>query len=313
MRKPVVVVSAAAALLLGGGFVATSAAADERPETPGWSSFWWPSLFGGGDDGSGLSGGDDFAGGDSGDSADSGDSGGDEPSAGRGPALDDSRSQPGSSVQGDDQVRRQQNRVALPPAQPQNSVRDNALAPTQPKHQAFAAQPKQQHREQPRAVREQPRQVQRPAADVMAGARQAVTASDVSASPAAPVQQRVLRLINQNRRHGGCDPFTLDRRLIEAANDHAADMARRDYFAHESPSGDSAGDRVSDRGYRWKRYGENIARGADSAYEVVNGWMNSPTHRENILDCRLHEMGVGLAIARDRTPYWVQDFATPES
>jgi uncharacterized protein YkwD len=308
MRKPVVVVSAAAALLLGGGFVATSAAADERPETPGWSSFWWPSLFGGGDDGSGFSGGDRFGGGDSGD---------DEPFADRGPAerpaLDDSRSRPGSSVQGDDHVRRQPNRVALPPAQPQNSVRDKAQAPTQPKHQALAAQPKQQHREQPRIVREQPRQVQRPAADVMAGARQAVTASDVSASPAAPVQQRVLRLINQNRRHGGCDPFTLDRRLIEAANDHAADMARRDYFAHESPGGDSAGDRVSDRGYRWKRYGENIARGADSAYEVVNGWMNSPTHRENILDCRLHEMGVGLAISRDRTPYWVQDFATPQS
>ncbi|MCM4077801.1 CAP domain-containing protein [Paractinoplanes hotanensis] len=307
MRKPVVVVSAAAALLLGGGFVATSAAADERPETPGWSSFWWPSLFGGGDDGSSFSGGDNFAGDGSGDSGDG------EPSAGRGPALDDSRSRPGSSAQGDDHVRRQQDRVALPPAQPQNSVRNNAQAPTQPKHQTLAAQPKQQHREQPRVVREQPRQVQRPAADVMAGARQAVTASDVSASPSAPVQQRVLRLINQNRRHGGCDPFTLDRRLIEAANDHAADMARRDYFAHESPSGDSAGDRVSERGYRWKRYGENIARGADSAYEVVNGWMNSPTHRENILDCRLREMGVGLAIARDRTPYWVQDFATPES
>jgi len=314
MRKPVVVVSAAAALLLGGGFVATSAAADERPESPGWSSFWWPSLFGGGDDGSGFSGGDNFAGDDSVHSdSDSGASGDDEPSAGRGPAerpaLDDSRSRPGSSVQGDDHVRRQQDRVALPPAQHQNSVRDNALAPTQPKHQALAAQPKQQ----PRLVREQPRQVQRPAADVMAGARQAVTASDVSASPAAPVQQRVLRLINQNRRHGGCDPFTLDRRLIEAANEHAADMARRDYFAHESPGGEGAGDRVSEAGYKWKRYGENIARGADSAYEVVNGWMNSPTHRENILDCRLHEMGVGLAIGRDRTPYWVQDFATPQS
>jgi uncharacterized protein YkwD len=147
----------------------------------------------------------------------------------------------------------------------------------------------------------------------MAGARQAVTARDVSASPSAPVQQRVLILINQNRRRGGCGSLTLDRRLILAAHDHAADMARRRYFAHESPNGDRAGDRVSERGYRWKRYGENIARGADSAWEVVNGWMNSPTHRRNILDCRLHQMGIGLAISRDRTPYWVQDFATPES
>ena len=88
-------------------------------------------------------------------------------------------------------------------------------------------------------------------------------------------------------------------------------MARRRYFAHESPNGDRAGDRVRDAGYRWKHYGENIARGVDSSYEVVDGWMHSPEHRENILDCTLHQMGVGLAIAGDDTPYWVQDFATP--
>jgi len=51
--------------------------------------------------------------------------------------------------------------------------------------------------------------------------------------------------------------------------------------------------------------------GVDSAYDVVDGWMHSPEHRHNILDCRLDQMGLGLAIARDRTAYWVQDFATP--
>ena len=41
--------------------------------------------------------------------------------------------------------------------------------------------------------------------------------------------------------------------------------------------------------------------------------MHSPAHRENILDCKLHQMGVGLAIAaRPTPPYWVQDFATPD-
>jgi uncharacterized protein YkwD len=88
-------------------------------------------------------------------------------------------------------------------------------------------------------------------------------------------------------------------------------MARRGYFAHESLNGDGAGDRVSEAGYRWQRYGENIARGQDSAYEVVDGWMHSPEHRENIMDCQLHQMGIGLAFSPDRTPYWVQDFATP--
>jgi len=151
--------------------------------------------------------------------------------------------------------------------------------------------------------------VQRP--PTLAASQQRVTADSVGTSPAAPVQQQVLDLVNTSRRRGGCDDLSLDRRLILAAQGHAVDMARRDYFAHESRNGDGAGDRVSDSGYRWKRYGENIARGADSAYEVVDGWMHSPVHRENIMDCQLEQMGIGLAFDSDQTPYWVQDFATP--
>ncbi|MEU4692903.1 CAP domain-containing protein [Actinoplanes sp. NPDC023714] len=150
-----------------------------------------------------------------------------------------------------------------------------------------------------------------PAGDIIAAARDQVTARDISDSPAAPLQQQVLALVNRNRQNHGCGSLTADRRLIEAANRHAADMARSGYFAHEDRRGERAGSRVADAGYEWKRYGENIARGQKSAFEVVTDWMNSPDHRENILDCRLDQMGVGLAIAGDDTPYWVQDFATP--
>jgi uncharacterized protein YkwD len=149
------------------------------------------------------------------------------------------------------------------------------------------------------------------AGDVLAAAKAEVTARDISDSPAAPVQQQVLALVNRNRASAGCGALTADRRLIEAANRHAADMARRGYFAHEDRRGDRAGSRVADAGYEWKRYGENIARGQKSPFEVVSDWMNSPQHRENILDCRLDQMGVGLAIDGDDTTYWVQDFATP--
>jgi uncharacterized protein YkwD len=149
------------------------------------------------------------------------------------------------------------------------------------------------------------------AATTLAAAQRDVSPASVSTNPSAAVQQQVLALVNQNRRRGGCGDLSLDRRLIFAAYGHAVDMARRGYFAHESLNGDGAGDRVSEAGYRWQRYGENIARGQDSAYEVVDGWMHSPEHRENIMDCRLHQMGIGLAFSPDRTPYWVQDFATP--
>ena len=147
---------------------------------------------------------------------------------------------------------------------------------------------------------------------LLAASQQDVSRSSVSTNPAAPVQQEVLALVNQNRRRGGCGDLSLDRRLISAAYDHATDMARRGYFAHESPNGDGSGDRMREAGYRWSRYGENIARGQESVYEVVDGWMHSPVHRENIMDCRLDQMGIGLAFAPDDTPYWVQDFATPQ-
>ena len=150
-----------------------------------------------------------------------------------------------------------------------------------------------------------------PAVTTIAAAKRDVSPSSVSTSPSAPLQQQVLSLVNQNRRRGGCDDLSLDRRLILAAYEHAADMARRGYFAHESPNGDRAGERVEEAGYHWRRYGENIARGQDSAYEVVDGWMHSPEHRENILDCQLDQMGIGLAFSPDRTPYWVQVFASP--
>ncbi|HWS38605.1 MAG TPA: CAP domain-containing protein [Actinoplanes sp.] len=147
--------------------------------------------------------------------------------------------------------------------------------------------------------------------DPMVASRTVVTAESVSSSPAAPFQQQVLALVNHNRRKAGCGPLTLDARLILAANRHAADMARREYFEHESPGGRDPGERVTGAGYSWSRYSENIARGQASPYQVVSAWMGSPGHRKNILDCALDEMGTGLAVSSNRTPYWVQDFASP--
>ncbi|GIE74593.1 hypothetical protein Aph02nite_05430 [Actinoplanes philippinensis] len=157
-----------------------------------------------------------------------------------------------------------------------------------------------------------PRRVNPPGRSESERPRGRAAAPAVPGSPSA-AQQQILALVNEKRKAAGCDPVTLDHRLSEAAGRHAADMARRGYFDHESPSGERAGRRVTDAGYTWSRYGENIAKGQGSAHRVMADWMKSPGHRENILDCRLDQMGVGLAVAADDTPYWVQDFATPGS
>ncbi|MFI5891658.1 CAP domain-containing protein [Actinoplanes sp. NPDC051513] len=281
-KRLAVVAIAASALLLTGGIAATSAGAEETPDAPVWPGFAMPNFFAwpGFGGGSGVDDDDDSWSDDdaaSGDAADRDDQ-----------AADDS---------GDDDISHTDERPAA-------GVRA-APRPARPKPAAVLQKPapvrRPAHVEAPRAT----------GGSLITAAKEDVTAADISDSPNAPMQQQILALINQNRERGGCGDLSLDRRLIDAANEHAADMARRRYFAHQSPNGDGAGDRVRGNGYRWKRYGENIARGVDSPYEVVDGWMHSPAHRENILDCSLHQMGIGLAIARDDTAYWVQDFATP--
>ncbi|HEX5198879.1 CAP domain-containing protein [Paractinoplanes rhizophilus] len=291
-RKRLAVVGvAASALLLTGGIAATSAGAEETPDAPVWPGFTMPDFFAW--PGFGASGDDNSRPDDDGSwSDDDGWSDDEDPASGD---ADDSAGQPAGNNN------------------------DNPSRTHEAPAAGVRAAP-QQARPKPAAVAQKPAPVRAPAhaeaphaagGNLIAAARRGVTAADISNSPHAPVQQQILALINRNRERGGCGGLTLDRRLIDAANEHAADMARRRYFAHESPNGDGAGDRVRESGYRWKRYGENIARGVDSPYEVVDGWMHSPAHRENILDCRLHQMGIGLAIARDDTAYWVQDFATP--
>jgi uncharacterized protein YkwD len=146
---------------------------------------------------------------------------------------------------------------------------------------------------------------------LVAAGRDRTRSRVLSDDPRGSVQRRVLELVNHNRRRGGCGNLTVDRRLVVAANRHASEMGRRDYFAHKDARGGRAGDRVRAAGYRWSRYSENIAHGQDSVGEVVRAWMRSRAHRENIMNCDLREVGVGLAFAADGTPYWVQDFASP--
>lgn len=324
-RKPVVVVGVAAVLLGVGVLAAGQAGAEETPQwpdVPGFSladlpgfSAWGGDSDAGSDDSAAQS---DAARPDAGDP----DRDADNSSVAGGSDVDDSSGvRDGSGAQ--DAQRPTADQTGSRPAGhavPKEPVAQKPGVTTaqRPAPQLPAApRPAARPLAAPQAavpVRQKPALAQQDAGgSLVAAAKRNVTAADVSSSPNAPVQQQILALINQNRRQHGCGGVTLDRRLIDAANSHAADMARHDYFAHESRDGEGAGDRVTQAGYNWRHYGENIARGVDSSYAVVDGWMHSPEHRHNILDCSLDQMGIGLAIAgdRERTIYWVQDFATP--
>jgi uncharacterized protein YkwD len=124
-------------------------------------------------------------------------------------------------------------------------------------------------------------------------------------------EAEVVRLTNLERTQRGLQPLRWNGQLNDAARGHAADMARQSRLAHVL-DGQDPGDRIDTAGYRWASYGENIAVGYPTARAVVAGWMNSPGHRQNILNPSFTEIGIA-AVSDDRgRPYSCQVFARPQ-
>lgn len=107
-------------------------------------------------------------------------------------------------------------------------------------------------------------------------------------------------------------PVTHNDVLAVAAQLHAEDMAINNYFDHVSLDGRNPGDRITDAGYNWRTYGENIAAGQRSVDEVMAGWLASPGHCANIMNPAFEEVGLGLYeySASRYGRYWVQNFGT---
>jgi uncharacterized protein YkwD len=122
---------------------------------------------------------------------------------------------------------------------------------------------------------------------------------------------QVVALTNQERAKAGCKALTVSAKLTSSAQAHSNDMAKNNYFEHNSQDGSTPFDRITDTGYRYSQAAENIAMGQVDAQAVTAAWMNSSSHRANILNCSLTQIGVGYAVNDTGTPYWTQDFATP--
>jgi uncharacterized protein YkwD len=115
-----------------------------------------------------------------------------------------------------------------------------------------------------------------------------------------------VRLTNAQRTQHGCSALRVDSRLRTAARAHSKDMRVRNYFEHNSPDGATPWDRIKADGYS-QPGAENIAMGYATAQAVVDGWMNSPGHRANILNCKLKAVGIGVEYGSGG-PWWTQDF-----
>lgn len=131
--------------------------------------------------------------------------------------------------------------------------------------------------------------------------------------------RQVLALTNSYRQQAGLAPLQLNPALTTAAYTHSLDMATHDFFGHVGFNGSTLFNRLDAAGYSYTSAGENIAAGFTTARTVVQAWMNSPLHRQNILTPFVEDIGIGFVfLPRDAGTlkmryYWTQDFGVPKA
>jgi uncharacterized protein YkwD len=132
----------------------------------------------------------------------------------------------------------------------------------------------------------------------------AADSASAATSSTAEVRTAVVKLTNVARVAAGCKELKVSVRLTKAAQGHAKDMAAEDYFSHTSADGRTWDQRIRDADWD-KPAGENIAYGFKTSVDVLKGWMKSPGHKRNILNCKFRYIGIGYSADG---LYWVQDF-----
>ena len=129
-----------------------------------------------------------------------------------------------------------------------------------------------------------------------------------------------LEQVNEARAQGGsCEDaiypassaLRWDGRLADAAQAHSQDMAAQGYLEHINLDGHSPEERSEAQGYTWRRHGENLAQGHDSASSVVQGWLGSLSHCRTLRNADFEDTGIGVAKGSDGLLYWTQVFASP--
>jgi uncharacterized protein YkwD len=138
----------------------------------------------------------------------------------------------------------------------------------------------------------------------------------------AELEEQVLAIVNEVRAQGAscgsagmfgpAPALTMNPELRCAARVHSADMAARDFFEHDNPSGETPWDRMAQAGYTsYSTAGENIAAGSPDAAGTMMQWMGSDGHCSNIMNPGFTELGVGYSTGGAYGHLWTQDFAAP--
>lgn len=126
--------------------------------------------------------------------------------------------------------------------------------------------------------------------------------------------QKVLASTNAERQKLGLPALKYNATLSQSATQKAEDMFADNYWAHNSPDGKDPWYFFKLAGYKYSVAGENLARDFYDTESMMKAWMKSPTHRENIVNKKYQEIGVGVVngvLGGVKTTLVVQHFGTP--
>src|SRR3989344_4042436 len=108
-------------------------------------------------------------------------------------------------------------------------------------------------------------------------------------------ESELLALVNQKRQEIGLAPLELNSALSDASRRKAADMLAKNYWAHFAPDGlTSPWEFIRAAGYSYVHAGENLAKGFTDSASTVNAWMDSQSHRDNILSGKYKDVGFAI-------------------
>ncbi len=128
-------------------------------------------------------------------------------------------------------------------------------------------------------------------------------------------QKKLIELTNTEREKKGLGKVVENDALDKAAKLKAENMFSENYWAHFAPSGKTPWDFILGSGYHFTFAGENLAKNFYTSEEVVTAWMNSPTHRDNLLNSHYKDIGIAVAegvLNGQKTTLIVQEFGTTE-
>jgi uncharacterized protein YkwD len=141
-------------------------------------------------------------------------------------------------------------------------------------------------------------------------AQQGQDKKDTKDEPTA-LEKQLLELVNKEREKEKLPPLKFNAALYRAARDHSANMAKKNELNHVL-DGKTPDKRIAEAGYEFGTFAENIAWGdGQTPAEVVQGWMESPRHKANILNKDMTETGLGAVRGSGRELWYTEVFARP--